>query len=75
MTVSQKIGLPVYGYTWSTIRGFVTSLAPADLGGKRLSNDTLFHFYTNALVLLPPRSPSMPFARRRPHSTSCCAIA
>ena len=44
MTVSQNIGLPVYGYTWSTSWGFMTSLAPADLRGKSLSNDTLFSF-------------------------------
>lgn len=52
MTVSQNIGLPVCGYTHGAHFGdFMTSLAPADLHGKSLSNDTFFHFYTDALVL------------------------
>lgn len=40
---------------------FMTSLAPADLHGKSLSNDTFFHFYTDALVLssLVRRPPSL----------------
>lgn len=51
MTVSQNIGLPVFGYTHGAPGDFMTSLAPADLHGKSLSNDTFFHFYTDALVL------------------------
>lgn len=48
----------------------MTSLAPADLHGKSLSNDTFFHFYTDALFLssLVRRPPSTVLARRRPHS-------
>lgn len=52
---------------------FMTSLAPADLRGKSLSNDTLFHFYTDALVL----SPSITvYALCSPPSTStsCCVL-
>lgn len=66
MTVSQNIGLPVFGYTHGAPGDFMTSLAPADLHGKSLSNDTFFHF-----TLMPsfcrPRSPSTVLAWRRPH--------
>lgn len=49
------------------IWGFMTSLAPADLRGKSLSNDTLFHFYTDALALSSSITVYTILARRRSH--------